>query len=331
MNRLVLFLLFCFGSFLAHSQGDIKLLLNQAGSTNSLRNQDIRALSAEEISKLGPVNNGYTLLNTSTGCLNYFFNTNWFELCGNCIPKYGVPHISKITALAFGVQLEFADTFRYAAILFPDSDITMTFDRKIILHTPANREKDGVHRLKLINLNETCTNKPALDTFINFPAVDKSKKLDKALPIISTGAHLWLTEPLATDLKDEKVCLRINNRSYYNWQSLNTDPYGKGLAKIYYTKKVCPAGFKIPSVNEAEDLVAFSRQEKIFDKFVLGKAGYVVTRKDKREEPTDEKFVFMLSDSDHPEAFETLLLTSDDIRIARLPREVYVRVLCVSE
>ncbi|MFN8322889.1 MAG: hypothetical protein U0T74_09545 [Chitinophagales bacterium] len=331
MNKIVLPFVFFLQTFWALAQTDNKNISDLLNPKLLTPSQEVKSLSTEEISRIKVAGNGYTVFNNTTGCLNYFFNDSWFEICGNCIPQFSKPKITKITPLEFGNEIELADSFKYTAILLPDSEIVTVVGRKIVIKSPDRFETNKKYYLRIYNLNEPCENKPVIDTFVFFKPVVSADVSHGSSRTVSTGSQLWLSEPSVAFVKDEKVCIKLNSNVYYNWQSLNTDPFNKSKSAPYYSKKICPSGYRIPGVNDAEKLLEYNKQEAVFEKFDLGKSGFVVNALNKKEEPTDDRFIFMLKDSDHPDAFQALLITNSDIRIARLPRDVYVRILCVSE
>ena len=63
------------------------------GQTNSLIKIDgpngglvLPTITGVERNAIEQPENGLILMNISTGCLNYYVNANWFELCGLMIP-----------------------------------------------------------------------------------------------------------------------------------------------------------------------------------------------------------------------------------------------------
>jgi uncharacterized protein (TIGR02145 family) len=331
MKKALCFLSLIFLSISVSAQEHSNIVAEKSILSTSITKQGYPTFTADEIKKISVFNDGYTVFNTTTGCINYYFDSNWFEICGTCIPKYSKPKISRISSLAYGNEIELADSFRYLAVLFPDSELVTAFGKTIIVNAPKHFDGKKKYPLKIYNLSDPCKNRPILDTFVTFPSNVVRQTSNSSVKTVSTGSHLWLSEPSVEYVNDEKVCIKLNGKVYYNWRSLNKDPFSESKSAPYYSKNVCPSGYRIPSVNDVETLIEYNKQETVFEKFELGKSGFVVNAQEKKEEPTDDRFIFMLKDSDHPEAFQALLITNSDIRIARLPRDVYVRILCVSE
>lgn len=307
------------------------ILFFAAFSLISAAQSGVPRLSTEQISAMQNVTDGTTVFNTTTGCLNYFFGGMWNESCGNCIPKYSKPRITKINALKQGVEIELADTGFYQAILLPDSEIISTRSQKMIIATPPMASANKKYRVLVSNLNDPCIRRPATDTAIVFPVEMVNGKPVKAkypFATVSTAQNIWMAEPLANMVSDEKVCMKVNGRPYYNWNALNKDSFNL-TAPVYYSKNVCPAGFAIPTVKQAEDLIAYNNQQPLLTEFKLAQEGFVMNPADKTEVTTDERNLFMLKNTEHPEGFNVLLLTPTDIRVAQLPRGAWVRVLCV--
>lgn len=48
-----------------------------------------RVLTQESIDALKAPAEGFWVFNATTGCINYFLNRRWHELCGSCLPKPG--------------------------------------------------------------------------------------------------------------------------------------------------------------------------------------------------------------------------------------------------
>lgn len=55
----------------------------------------IPVLSAEVLQQMVPAQ-GFVAFNKTTGCLNYFFGENWFEVCGKCFPAVQLPSIDSV-------------------------------------------------------------------------------------------------------------------------------------------------------------------------------------------------------------------------------------------
>ncbi len=336
MKKLLFVLLHLWCYSVTYSQNDFKNIATLLNQGATLKNQELPSLSTQEIKKLVLVNNGYVVLNSTTGCINYFSNNYWYELCGDCIPAFDKPAISSVQQFFSGNEVLLKDTAKYLSVLFPDSFISITSGKKLFIKKPLNYDKKKKYVLRISNLNDRCDNRPILDTAIGFisgetPTTVIDKKNNYSFSTVSAGAHFWLTEPLVTNIKDEAVCLKTASGFYYNWNAFNKDPFKPAGTNKLYAANVCPLGFRIPTAKEVEELVEYNQKENITDKFKLAKAGFVVPKESKKEEPTDDRFFFMLADSNHPEAFQTLLISRKDIRLATLPRDVYVQILCVSE
>ena len=74
-------------------------LINPTTAQSIVQNkqeQAIPSLLQELIDSLTGIASGYTVFNLTTGCLNYFFDNKWFEVCGNCIPQPKIPIIDSI-------------------------------------------------------------------------------------------------------------------------------------------------------------------------------------------------------------------------------------------
>ncbi len=309
--------LLCFGVVSACSQSIIK---------------HTTSLTTEEISKLTSVADGTTVFNISTGCLNYFYNGLWNEACGNCIPQFSKPVIKKITPLLNGIEIELADTGYYQALLLPDSDIVVARTKKMVIDKPVSATANKKHRLFISNLNDLCYRRPVADTFIVFSngaptaTIAESKY---AFTVFSTGKNIWMTEPLGNFINDEKVSTKTDGKVYYNWISLNRDSFNFA-SPVYYSKNVCPTSFSVPTDEQAEDLIAFSKQQATIEEFKISTPGFVYNPAGKTEVGVGDKNIFMLKNSEHPDGFNVLIFEGREIRKAVLPREVYVRILCVS-
>ena len=336
MKKLLFVLLYLSICSITYSQGDIKNIAALLNQGTSLKKQELPNLTSAEIKKLFLVNNGYVVLNSTTGCINYFFNSYWYELCGNCIPAFDKPSIVSVQQFSSGNEILLKDTAKYLAVLFPDSISISTEGKKVFIKKPLNFDEKKKYVLRISNMNDRCDNRPILDTAIHFTSGEvttsvKDKRNNYSFSTVSAGAHFWLAEPVVTNVKDETVCIKTTSGFYYNWTALNKDPLKPTAMKVLYSANVCPSGFRIPAAKDVEELVEYNQKENVTDKFKLAKAGFVVPKESKKEDPTDNRFFFMLADSNHPEAFQTLLISGNDIRIATLPRDVYVQILCVSE
>jgi uncharacterized protein (TIGR02145 family) len=329
MKKSFLISLVLIGCLKLFSQNDSRNLTGLLEQVSSQKRPELQSLSAEEIKKLALVNDGHMVFNKTTGCLNYFFHDMWYEVCGKCIPQFERPVISAIHSFASGNEVLLKDTGQYLAWLLPDSIRMITTDTKLFIKKPVNYAESKKYVLQITHLNDPCDRKPVLDTAIRFVAGDKKSKY--SFPTVAAGTHFWLAEPVIINVKDEKVCLKFNDAYYYNWAALNKDFAKPSGTVAAYSGNICPAGFRIPSEKDAEELIEYNQRESLTSQFKLPKLGYVVPKNEKKGEPTDDRFFFMLKESNQAEGFQTLVISGKEIRIATLPRDVYVQVLCVSE
>ncbi|MCS6934431.1 MAG: hypothetical protein NZM35_04675 [Chitinophagales bacterium] len=308
---------------------DVRLLQAQA-VINPLISSKLSTLTAEQILKLDNPQNGYTVLNTTTGCINYFFNGLWYEYCGNCLPKLSKPQFQSVRVATDFVQVRMRDTAHYKAVLLPDSSVTYFTGNMGTIAKPARYYDTLLYRLLVFNLNDPCEHRPAADTTVQF-----RKRTNTRMPLpfetLQTGARRWTVKPSDATSNDRKVCVTINRFTYYNWSALNTDPYNPKHKPLHTQEKVCPSPFRLPTVQDAEELRENWDGEKHFAYFKSGDAGTVATVSPLRTESTDERHVYMLQNTDHPDGYQVMVITKEEVRVASLPRQVYAKVLCVMD
>lgn len=316
-------------------QSELMGMLNNLQKSNSTHVQ-YPVMSEEALKNLPPQQNGFTVLNSTTGCLNYFFNQNRYAVCGNCIPKFAMPLIASGKSVNNGAEVTMSDSGSYRLLLMPDSILTDFNGKKVFIPKPETASTAVKHEVWVWHANETCPQPLIAKSSIQFtgaaaPTTIRDKRTGTVYNVLSVGKQLWLSEALSSPFKDEQLSVNINGAAYYNWNTLNADTFQKTKTDKKPLPQTCPVGFKIPSSKDVEELMQFAAEAKFNEKAAPSKNNYVVGMPGKQTEPTDAKKIFMMSDTDHPAGFHVMILENNEIRIASLPREVWVRILCVSE
>lgn len=71
----------------SHSQVVLQPVVSDDKSPQTLKQEDIDALKTPA--------EGFWVFNTTTGCINYYLNGCWHELCGTCLPRPG--HVEDVS------------------------------------------------------------------------------------------------------------------------------------------------------------------------------------------------------------------------------------------
>lgn len=287
---------------------------------------ELLSYAAAEIKDL-VVNNGFMLLNSTSGRINYYFNGAWYEVSASCVPQFSRPVIQSLSNTYVGVVMNMKEEATYRVTLLPDSVIYETSGRQISIKRPESFVPGKTYKLLVENLNDPCDNRYKADTIIRF-TVNEAKK-EYAFPVVYAGENTWMAEPLANYVEDAQVSLKSGKSVFYNWNTLNVDTFSSKKA-VYYSKNICPSGFRIPDAKDVESLNSFFGGQNISDKFKIGKEGEVLIAATKQIQKTKAGSFFMLKDSDRAGFFQVMLLDGNEVRIGTMPRSLYMRILCVS-
>ncbi len=334
-HKISLYFLLFFVHSVVFAQNPLDLIksASQSNADNSLL-RELKSLSTKEIQSLTLNRNGYYVLNSTTGCLNYFFEGNWFELCGNCISTVSEPSILSANVAKLGTEIFLKDSANFRAVLFPDS-IPYTFNgRSIVIKRPIDFSKDNAYYLKIENLDDNCKKKKSANFQIKFfDTKDETPKTKPDFETIEVGLKLWMKNPVAIKTNNALAYVQIKDDFFYNWNLVNVDSLNKNNSAAKQIEKVCPAGWHIPNSADIENLIKYntSATEKVADALKLNKLKPILSTREKSVEPTDNKYFFMSCSSPIPEAYHVFLFDNEEIRFAPISKEAFTRVICVED
>jgi uncharacterized protein (TIGR02145 family) len=193
---------------------------------------------------------GVAVINSSSNCLNYFVNGNWFELCGNCIPELVLPKIDSIVQRSNELFVFYtANSINELSIRINNLNFVYPESSPVALKIPVNTDDVQIH----ISVKGPCGQKDSLIT-------------KKVQPVI-----VGKTETLV--IENKRVLTRkINNvrwlcEDYKSPSFKSILPKYPTLTNPFVNKNICPVGWELPSKNDWINLLAvYSIKGEVFDK-----------------------------------------------------------------
>lgn len=206
------------------------------------------------------VPDGYAILNLNTGCLNYFFDKKWREVCGTCTPQ--MPVLDKPTILPNSLTIKVknaATNVSYGAYTQPATQHIRNNAGEFFF---TNMKNQTSYTLYVYAENDCGKSPMAIDTvafFFEDKCKGETKVMDsytqKIYTIQTIGNACWLTEDLFFTIEKKNFYHQSQEgKTYTDWRTAN------GYAKItdYKPEKphqgLCPTGWHLPSKEEVEDL-----------------------------------------------------------------------------
>lgn len=212
-------------------------------------NNALPLLSQEEINQIAIPAEGFVVLNKSTNCINYYLNGTWFEQCGNCLPHTAPYFIDSIVQKNSFIEIHFRKSENDTLHLQVANERYSLFATK----SPQRvRITSGTDTIKVVS---TVSNKCYRNT--------QQKNYAIAVKKIATAA------PYNLQIADKTIEVRrLNNNTWLcaDWTESSL-PSAK-LPLISYSEKMCPAGWKLPTKNDWENLLMDYGDsfEEIFEK-----------------------------------------------------------------
>lgn len=246
-NLLLLFILFI--STYAFSNAQIVIKSNTDDPKTTLE-----VFSESQRDSLKNVMDGRTILNSTTNCINYYSNNNWYALCGDCLPETPIVKVD--------------------SAIFKNGELSVYFDEN-----KARNEKINSFIIKILPLNwifstdhspfritvkldstfatiavagigKCGAGKDALTDpiwfFSNHPCGSQESVIDsrdgQVYQLVEMGDQCWLNGYLRFVPSTKINYLKEKEFIFYEWvKEFSLDENG-----------MCPAGFHIPDKAEAD-------------------------------------------------------------------------------
>lgn len=225
----ILFFLFSF----------LNTIFAQPINIQSDKKGNIPTLSQVEIDQLAPTD-GLVVFNTTSGCLNYFFSNNWFEVCGKCTPQPTIAKIDTILQIGNLLKIKF-QPIKNAIVSFKidtEQDWIQAEDSLASVPVPVNK---GIINLLL----KTTNNCGSIDTTISVKiktlvigSVEMIKINGKDIATRKIGTTRWMCEDYIPP------SAKIISKEQPTFLTLTDD------------KNVCPSGWSVPSISDWEQLLS---------------------------------------------------------------------------
>ncbi len=190
-----------------------------------------------QIDEMQVVAQGYMVFNTTTGCLNYYFGKNWYQLCGECIPQPKIPSITKIEEKASKLLVHFNPIKMDSIIAYVGKYQYVSYQSPLAIYLREKIENPVPIQLRVfticgyidttltVNLNYTTSVSPVLIEEID----------GKKIRYRKYGNCKWMVD-------DWQLDKPIAMNSPY-WISMEN------------TKNPCPKGWLVPTENDWKTLL----------------------------------------------------------------------------
>lgn len=228
---------FCLLFIFSFTKGqDIQNLISQQPQTRS--GQTLPQKSQKELDAMQSVPEGYIAHNMTTGCINYYFQGKWHQICGECIPQTQIPKIDSLKQNQNKLLLYFSPSKSC------DSLTVLINKRKYSsssspLSINLKTEQDSTP-ITLI-ANNVCGQKDTtFKIFIKTIAISPIEivKIDgQEYKVRKYGSCKWMLQdyvPKEPPLKERKE-----------------------MISLAQNKNPCPKGWKIPSEEQWNELLIF--------------------------------------------------------------------------
>lgn len=257
----MLFVLVFSNSFIGYSQ---------------LNNNQLPVLKQEERDSLRDLSDGYTILNSSTGCINYFFQSTWFELCGNCSPEAKEIHIDSIVCEDGISFIYFSPQVLGCNYKIINNQDQLLIEGKTSPLVTKQLKFNSSYRFKCIT-SSSCGEVKSKDWSSEFILHSKDyckgekEYLDPLTGIryhlMSAGRACWMQENWIVSgdlLKNTKEVHVLNGENYLTWSYANGNKVVETNDPFVVNRGVCPSGYHLPNLNEMNNLIyAYQQNEKL--------------------------------------------------------------------
>ena len=217
------------------------------------------AYSQLEIDSLVIHEDGYVILNTTSGCLNYRYNDVWLELCGGCLPLPQTPVLDTLIADYDNLTLVFEKTAqtsdsRITGTLYPP-EISKNLEDNTISFTGLT---NGIYYVEYYSTNECGISSKIKSEQITIVSTDQCDDQEfiefngTDIPIGSFGQNCWQIEDNYYQLPPNLANLGYKSNQDIQYYSL----------KVNNKIPLCPEGWRLPTADDAENLIRYVNEEE---------------------------------------------------------------------
>lgn len=208
---------------------------------------------------------GDFFFNTTSGCINYFFNAQWFEICGDCSPNPVLANIEKVEHYK-GTSIIYFSPFVKGVnyIIYTSEKDSFIVNEYPFKTTMLGNGKSYSFKIKSYTTCDTNISMWSQSYLIEEKDYCNGKKEiifnEKKYSLESLGNACWIKEPIqysTTDnyrIENEKnKIITLNNQTYFSQTALEN--FKVIDSSIYYNNtQICPKGFYLPSIGELKNL-----------------------------------------------------------------------------
>lgn len=201
-------------------------------------NNSLTVLSQKQVNEITQPTEGLTVLNSTTGCLNYFLNNRWYQLCGACLPE--------------------TSPYRIDSMVQNNGIVEIYFKKGVsdTLHITS-----GTQHIRLTSEASPCNIKVPLNAdsmIIQTYASNECYSKQQEASIVLRLKKVSVSKQEKVNIEGKKIGVKILNGITWmceDWNSSNSrSPVSEQL--MNYSDKMCPSGWNIPKKKDWQELLS---------------------------------------------------------------------------
>ncbi len=216
----------------------------------------LEKLSESERDLIGNPIEGRMILNTTTNCINYYSNNQWYSLCGKCLPETPEVLIDSVNFTNGQLAIYFNDKIKAEMFNIKVEPLNWHFTTT---HSPliVNVRLDSVYTSINLSAEGVCGEGPIIEKdsvlLYTYSSCGQQKEItDKRdgskYQLAEMFGQCWIKGYLRYFPEGSKDIITKNEHLFYKGNVIEKMPNG-----------LCPAGFHIPFKNEVGDLLESSK------------------------------------------------------------------------
>lgn len=258
----------------------------------SSQNVVLKYLSQKEIDNLTDLQEGTTILNTTTSCINYYTKNQWLALCGNCqVPP---PKIDSIMTKDNNIVifLNYHENKTSFVVNTIPSSLTVEDTNHIIV---LKNMTPNINYLVQVQAKKECGSSTMIKYNVKIENKDACKGVttitdvrnNKTYPVKSIDGNCWFTEDLVIEDKSNKNAFTEINVTkphyYYTWKYANNITQLPIYQANYIANQgICPKGWHLPTGEEVWKLYLYASNTniqplpiKLYDAYSFNEKQYI--------------------------------------------------------
>lgn len=224
------------------------------------------AMTSAERDAIREPQNGMTLYNMTTHCINYYGDGMWRELCGKCATPPPMPEVEEVKAFYNAVTVKIKpDRYAHQLALLPTFTlIPDSSNKRVILRNENTPQFD---KIMLLNVSDCGSSEMKLIdvTFSDQnpckAEVVKDSRDGQEYRTYPLGNQCWMTQNLRFGEADNRQIFlnsdKQNKLYRWNFGEIVTNAQTKKNEVKNPKNTLCPAGWHIPTEQDLDELIQY--------------------------------------------------------------------------